>query len=160
MVEPVKYLVKIEGDTAYMAVVGRASYLNCRHAGEFLDLALARKCRFVRIDFSKCAGMDSTFMGMMAGVALKLGGGAVSLFNIEGRNLELIENVGLDEIVKIGGKCDFRAEPEADSLGADAATKSAILRAHKKLVEADASNAAKFQDVIAFLQGQADGENS
>ena len=72
MREETKYLVGITGDTATMAVIGKANYLNCRNVGEFFSTAIERGCRKILVDCSQCNGMDSTFLGMVAGAALKI----------------------------------------------------------------------------------------
>lgn len=155
MAETVKYLVKVEGKTAFLVVCGRASYMNCKSCGEFFDYVADKACEELKIDFSQCAGMDSTFMGMIASLALKMReqklAGGVSLYNLGERNLELVENLGLDALVNMGGSLDFKLE-NAQVLEPHPASKWSILNAHKKLVEMDAGNASKFQDVIAFLQ--------
>ena len=72
MREEVKFMVKVTGATAYMAVSGRPTYLNCRCAADFLNAVLEKGCMHVVLDFANCTGMDSTFLGMIAGIALKL----------------------------------------------------------------------------------------
>lgn len=155
MAESVKYLVKLEGGTAFLVVCGRASYLNCKSCGEFFDYVVRKNCAEVKIDFSQCQGMDSTFMGMIASLALKMRElnleGGVCLYNLSERNQELVENLGLDALVKLGGALDFKLD-NTQTLDAQPASKWSILNAHKKLVEIDSGNASKFQDVIAFLQ--------
>lgn len=155
MAETVKYLVKTDGKSAYLAVCGRASYLNCSCCGDFFGYLIKKDCTELKIDFSQCQGMDSTFMGMLASFVLKLreskNGKTVTLYNLSPRNLELIENLGLDTLVNLGGDLDFKIG-DVQSLNPQPASKWSILNAHKKLIEADSSNSSKFQDVIAFLQ--------
>lgn len=149
-----KYLVKIDSCKACLEVVGRATYLNCKPVGEFFDFAQSRGCDEFFIDFSKCTGMDSTFMGMIAGLALKLAKNgkpdAVNLCSLEGRNLELIENLGLDSIVKISDCADFNSGREG--LTPNPVSKPEILDAHKNLIEANLANAKDFQDIVKFMQ--------
>ena len=42
MSEEVKYFVRIDISKAYLEIVGRANYLNCKAVGEFFDMALRR----------------------------------------------------------------------------------------------------------------------
>ena len=156
MADDIQYLVRISGDTAYMSVLGKATYLNCQEAGRFFNLAIAKNCRYLRLDFYACTGMDSTFMGMIAGITLKLSsvGGTVTLYNLKARNLELIENVGLNHILKISEECDFNAPADASSLPSAAVCKDAILEAHENLISANPDNARKFEDVIKFLKAE------
>ena len=103
MLEETKYLVGISSGVATMAVVGKANYLNCRNVGEFFSAAIARGCSRIVVDCSQCAGMDSTFLGMVAGAALKIhkSGGEMVLVNLNDRNRELIDNLGIFKLVKI-----------------------------------------------------------
>ncbi|MBR6388801.1 MAG: STAS domain-containing protein [Opitutales bacterium] len=154
MSEEVKYFVRIDISKAYLEIVGRANYLNCKAVGEFFDMALRRGCGAFYINFARCKGMDSTFMGMIAGLALRLlksgKPGAVSLCSIDGRNLELVENLGLESIVKLENSCDvFNAR---EVLNSQTATKPEILSAHKSLIEANPANAREFEDIVKFMQ--------
>lgn len=155
MGDDVKYLVKVNGKSAFLAVCGRASYLNCKCCGDFFEYLSKKSCSELKIDFSQCSGMDSTFMGMLASFALKMREknieGATILYNLSQRNRELVENLGLDTLVTLGGTLDFKVG-DAQNLDIRAASKWSILNAHKKLIEADSHNAEKFEDVIAFLQ--------
>lgn len=105
MREETKYLVGITGDTATMAVIGKANYLNCRNVGEFFSTAIERGCRKIVVDCSQCNGMDSTFLGMVAGAALKIHktGGEMVLLNLNDRNMELIDNLGIYKLVSVDG---------------------------------------------------------
>ena len=156
MREETKYLVKICGDTAILAVVGKAGYLNCRSAGEFFSAAVEKGCTKLLVQLKDCTGMDSTFLGMIAGVALKLKkvGGELVILNPGERNLELVENLGITKLIKISNEAK-EGTPE-DSLPTSSAPVSAILDAHENLVEADSSNLVKFEDVISFLKKEKD----
>ena len=155
MADPIKYLVKVDGDSAHLAVIGRACYLNCRSVGDFFHSLIQRECKKVSINFAKCTGMDSTFLGMIAGLALKLrkNGGEVALINLNERNRKLVQNLGIYRLVNIGTSS---GEDAGDELLAQNATGENILSAHQNLVEADPSNASKFEDVISYLKKDAD----
>lgn len=155
MADKVQYLVNFSGAEANVSVLGRASYLNCMQLGKFFDFLAAKKCRRLNVDFYACTGMDSTFMGMLAGITLRLAepelNGEVVLYNLSGRNLELIENLGLDNILKISSDA-FAKSADAEALEQSAAGKNAMLEAHQNLVEAHPQNLKKFEDVIKFLK--------
>ena len=103
MPNDIEYLVKIDGDTAQMAVSGKASYMNCRNAGEFFSKVAQMRCKHLVIDLAECLSMDSTFLGMIAGAALRLrkDGADVVLMNLNPRNRQLVENLGIYKNVKI-----------------------------------------------------------
>ena len=68
----VKYLVGFAGETAYLSIFGKANYLNCRKIGDFFSRVIAKGCKAIKVDCSSCTGMDSTFLGTLAGAALKM----------------------------------------------------------------------------------------
>ncbi len=165
MTDQTRYLVKVKPDEAVLAVVGRASYLNCQCVSEFFSSALSSgKLLRLKVDLSSCTGMDSTFLGMLAGAALKMRkrqGGETVLLNASGRNLELVQNLGLDRIVRLENLVESMDEA-ARSVGVGAASTGQILSAHKDLIEADPKNLEKFEDVIKYLSREAKdsaGEN-
>ena len=150
-------MVSVSEDTAYMAVIGRATYLNCRCVSEFLKSVLEKGRTKILIDFRECTGMDSTFLGIIAGVALKLNkvGGEVAMLNLSERNRELVDNLGIFKLVKIAESTD-RAETTRSLDCSGNATHANILSAHENLVEINPANLAKFEDVITFLKKEAD----
>ena len=152
MPEGTKYLVRVCADTAFLAVVGKAGYLNCRNAERFFVSSIDGGCSRIVVQLRDCTGMDSTFLGIIAGAALRLKkrGGELVLLNPNERNAELVENLGISKLVKIDGGA--AAENPCQELESSSATKSEILGAHQNLVDADASNLAKFEDVISFLK--------
>ncbi len=154
MPEETKYLVGITGTTATMAVVGKANYLNCRNVGEFFAKAIERGCLKIVVDCSRCLGMDSTFLGMVAGAALKIKkvGGDLTMLNLNDRNRELIDNLGIVKLVKVAEDPSAMPKPTDEFLPSNNATHANILSAHENLVEADDANKNKFEDVISFLK--------
>ncbi len=147
-----QYLAHVEDDRAFLTVIGKAGYLNCVHAGEFFKTVAERGCKHLIIDLKQCSGMDSTFLGSITGVALKLrkNGGDVSLLNLNERNAQVVENLGIDRIVKIGtSECGHSEDTKIANGGVSS---ESILAAHENLVAADADNLKKFKDVISFLR--------
>ena len=168
--EEPQFLVNPYGDPVILQVRGKASFLNSAPVKELFDRLVKKqdRSRFV-IDFSKCTGMDSTFLGILAGLGISMmkrePKGSVILCNLGERNLELIENLGLHQLLTVhkGMKSDDELGSESlETLDKGAKPSSIenarmVLDAHENLVEMDASNKAKFQDVIAFLKNQVEG---
>jgi len=140
-------------------VDGRACFQNSRCLRDFFaEMARQGKCRFV-LDLAQCTGMDSTFLGVLAGAALELRGGpapgSLVVRRANPRNLELLQNLGLHKLLTVetgdcpAGDCTaLGCPPEKNEL----ANAQLSLEAHQNLVAADAANVARFQDVLAFLQ--------
>lgn len=164
------FLVNPYDDPVVVKIHGKASFLNSNPMKELFDqLTEQGKTRFI-IDFQKCSGMDSTFLGILAGLGIKLmkmdPPGSVVLCRLGNRNRELVRNLGLQRLLTLD---DGSHEPASDSdEGLEALNESGklsevenarlVLQAHENLVEIDASNKTKFQDVISFLKNQMDGK--
>src|ERR1700752_1415991 len=91
------YMVDASSDPVLVRVEGRANFQNCACLRDFIsELIQQDHARFV-IDFLRCTGMDSTFLGVLAGAALQLRGrvppGSLVLVRLGPRNLELIRNL-------------------------------------------------------------------
>lgn len=168
MPDPTKptFLVDAYADPVVVRIEGRASFANSGSLKDFVaEMIRQGKTRFV-IDFAACTSMDSTFLGVLAGAALELRRqtppGTLTLARVGERNLELIRNLGLHRLstvdagdfplnFKDGGQAlDGKARDEIESA-------RLVLEAHENLVNADAANAAKFQDVLAFLRNRVEG---
>jgi len=157
------YLVDAYSDPVVVRISGRACFQNSACLRDFVSEVLQQgKTRFV-LDFQQCTSMDSTFLGVLAGVALELknrpGGGSLVLARMGQRNLELVRNLGLHRLLTVDAgdfpmgfdKCDTALNcPDQTEL--DHAR--LVLEAHENLVNADESNRAKFQDVLAFLKNR------
>lgn len=160
---PSTFQVCTSADPLVVRINGKANYLNCNAFREFIDTMMnERKNRFV-VEFTKCKGMDSTFLGILAGCALKLRSqeppGALVLNNLSERNRELICNLGLQNLLTIAGDLESHDCENFQQLDESQVTcAKEMLEAHQSLVEAEKANAAKFQDVITYLQNQVDAE--
>lgn len=144
-----------------MRVEGKGSFLNSTGLKEFAKEMTNRGYRDFVIDLRKCPVMDSTFMGTMAGVALRLkdlGQGEIRVVNLNERNFDLLGNLGLDQLFTMSrgdddpsiGVRPIQPLPSGPvDKGEQAQT---MLDAHNELVQADPNNAAKFKDVIEYLK--------
>jgi anti-anti-sigma regulatory factor len=165
---PPVFLVHTSGDPVVLMILGRASYLNCAPVAQFFEkmLKLGRR-RFV-LDFTRCTGMDSTFLGLIAGAALEgakaTPPGGLCLMGLSPRNLELVRNLGLQRLLSVDcGSYPMNFSPDqAQALVTpdeeELANARLILKAHENLVAADSANLGKFQDVLAFLKTQTEKE--
>ena len=158
------YLVDAYCEPVVVRVQGRACFANSASLREFFTQMIGQgKARFV-LDFTDCASMDSTFLGVLAGAALELRrlvpAGSLVLCRVERRNLELMRNLGLHRLLILdAGEAARELGPRAVALdgappGDELAQARLVLEAHENLVAADASNQGKFQDVLAFLRNR------
>jgi len=181
-VELSKILVARGTDLGFVKVVGRGSFQNsgCLKAF-YLQLLKEGIHRFV-VDLETCTYLDSTFLGILLGLGLKVkdannGHGRLHILNASPRNLELLKNLGLDRLIHIQGKDDPDAmgngagipngrgpsssdlhavEKKLEEVACPVPTRQeaapTILEAHEALMEFDARNIPKFKDVVEFLR--------
>ena len=154
------FQVCTQPDYVFIKVNGRASYVNCDPFRRFLHEMLAEGQNKFVFDFTDCSGLDSTFLGILAGVALSIrsheADGFLTLLQLGERNLETVKNLGIHRIVNVGSKEDLLDIENLENIavGANGGTASAreVYNAHKRLTELNESNARQFHDVMAFLE--------
>src|SRR5260370_7362637 len=113
------------------------------------------------IDLEHCAMMDSTFMGTMAAVALRLkelGQGHLHVIRCGNRSRQLLSGLGLDQIFDIRSngatapECDKMKENVLDRANAQKREQAeTMLEAHEALCEAAPENVSRFNDVLDYL---------
>src|SRR5213592_629764 len=109
--------VGVRGPTIWVKVEGKGSFLNSGNLKEFAREMLDRGYREFVLDLADCAMMDSTFMGTMASVALRLkelGRGHLHIVHCGNRSQELLSGLGLDQIFDI--HTNGSTAPECESL--------------------------------------------
>lgn len=158
-----RFLVDPDSDPVAIRIEGKASFQNCTCVKDFLEHAIATGKRRFAIDFEACPGMDSTFLGLLAGTSIQLRKteprGSLVVCHLNERNAELVRNLGLTRLLTVddaaaatpgGGAESLECEPVSDEIAAA----RLVLDMHGNLIEADAKNAAKFRDVIDILKKQ------
>jgi anti-sigma B factor antagonist len=163
--------VGVRGPTVWVKVEGKGSFLNSGNLKEFSREMLDRGYREFVVDLADCAMMDSTFMGTMASVALRLkelGHGHLHIVHCGNRSQQLLSGLGLDQIFDIHR--DGASSPECEAL--EQATKEqssnsrkmeqaeTMLEAHEALCEAAPENIFRFKDVLDFLRQDLHHETS
>ena len=163
--------VGVRGPTVWVKVEGRGSFLNSGNLKEFAREMLDRGYREFVVDLADCAMMDSTFMGTMASVALRLkelGRGHLHIVHCGNRSQQLLSGLGLDQIFDIHN--DGASAPECEALGEATKEQSpdsrkmeqaeTMLEAHEALCEAAPENIFRFKDVLDFLRQDLHHETS
>lgn len=148
--EPVVFL-KISGRANFTLSVNFKAAVNGLHEKGF--------CQYV-MDLTDCLIMDSTFVGVLAGLSLKLvqvaNGGkpaSIQLLNPNLRVADLLDNLGIAHLFKIVAG----ASPAANYIPASPPPASRIdisktsLEAHETLMQINPANIPKFKDVAKFL---------
>jgi anti-anti-sigma factor len=155
------YFVDPYSDPVLVRIEGRANFQNGGCLRDFItEMQRQGKKRFV-VDFAHCTSMDSTFLGLLAGVALDLrkngSAGSMALMRVGPRNLELVRNLGLHRLLTVEGvelpaEAGQRVESLECSDRSELENARIALEAHENLVAADERNRTKFQDVLVFLK--------
>tara|TARA_Y200000002_G_scaffold153474_1_gene126892 strand:- start:9187 stop:9690 length:504 start_codon:yes stop_codon:yes gene_type:complete len=154
------FIVSAYSEPVFIRIHGKANYLNCNNFREFMENMLRAKKQRFAIDFTHCTGMDSTFLGILAGVALDLREqsqpGTLLVCSLSERNRELICNLGLQALLSIDTQIALTEQDGQETPLENTEVSSArrVLEAHQNLIQANSQNAAKFQDVVAFLKNQ------
>ena len=144
-------------------IAGRASFTS---SVDFKSLILGLwqqgASRFV-LDLTDCVLMDSTFLGVLAGLGLKFSGAnnglkpaSIELLNPNQRVSDLLENLGVAHLFKVLRDQRFVTENMAVVNQAPAPhgkdeISRVCLEAHETLMEINSANIAKFKDVAKFL---------
>ncbi|HKP93565.1 MAG TPA: STAS domain-containing protein [Chthoniobacterales bacterium] len=154
--------VGVNGDAVWVKVEGKGSFLNSGNLKEFTREMVNRGYREFVVDLENCAMMDSTFMGTMAGVALRLkelGHGHLHVVHCGERSRSLLTGLGLDQIFDIHS--NGTAAPECELLKGDRnqtppeqkkQVNADMLDAHQALCDAVPQNFSRFKDVLDYLK--------
>src|SRR5438067_2112496 len=155
--------VGVNGDAVWVKVEGKGSFLNSGNLKEFTREMVNRGYREFVVDLENCAMMDSTFMGTMAGVALRLkelGHGHLHVVHCGERSRNLLTGLGLDQIFDIHS--NGSAAPQCELLQREKTNGSAtehkkqvnadMLDAHEALCQAAPENLSRFKDVLDYLK--------
>ena len=165
-------LVSTENDVAYAKVIGRGSFKVSGSLKEFGASFLKRDQHELVVDLAECIGMDSTFMGVLAGLSgrcKKEGAGKIVLVNLSDKTFKLISTLGLNHLVefhmaghlpdayeKILGPKTRLSEINPDSLS-EAERAKMMLESHVNLSELSKENQERFKDVVSYLRDEVDG---
>ena len=157
--------VGVNGPSVWVRVAGRGSFLNSGSLKEFAREMVNRGFREFVFDLQDCVMMDSTFMGTMAGMALRLkelGQGRLRVIHCGARSRELLSGLGLDQIFDIRAngatapECEALAQANGTAPEASAEVKreqaGTMLEAHEALCQAAPENLTRFKDVLEYLK--------
>lgn len=147
---------------------GKGSFLNSPAMKAFGDARIAAGEKCLVIDLGGCTGMDSTFMGTLAGMAARLSAqdhATLQIADAGSRNRRSLEDLGLDFLMEIdpplavwrGGIDQIRANLEAPAPAV--ATTSVqrtklVLEAHQELASQNDKNAETFSSVVTLLENE------
>jgi anti-anti-sigma regulatory factor len=152
----------------YVRIVGRGTFQNSQPLRIFALQQIEEGHREFVMDLKQCPGMDSTFLGVLAGIGLRLrqngNPATVQIINISPRNQELLQTLGLDRLFTMNSavplpleEADYHQLPDTDltqlthTLDKEETT-DLMIEAHDNLLRADKRNASKFRELTRFLR--------
>jgi len=127
----------------------------------------------VIVDLGSCTGMDSTFMGTLAGMSARItarDGGALHIAEPGARNLRSLEDLGLDHLMDVdppeaAWRNDLESirsalkSPSAAAMDTIQRTRH-VLEAHQNLSGLSEKNAREFSGVLSTLKSTLSGKDA
>jgi anti-sigma B factor antagonist len=159
-----------------VGVFDRFSWIRCEGKGSFLtsptmkafgEARIVSGERCLVVDLGGCTGMDSTFMGTLAGMAARLSakdGGRLQVADASERNRRSLEDLGLDFLLDIDPpQAPWRGQihrirelltPATPAGATDVERAVHVLEAHRTLSDQSEENARKFAGVVGLLESE------
>lgn len=167
-------LVSCFDNVDWIRVEGKGSFKNSSKVKDFTQSSFDKGHRKFVIDLENCPAVDSTFMGTLASMALKLRyepNGRVDVINATGRTRDAMTSLGLHCLLEMdddGSAWKNERELVAQNLGkplisgedlSKRENTANVLAAHEALVEANNDNFSRFKDVLVFLKDDLENDD-
>ena len=150
-------------NSIWIRIAGRATFTSSLDLKNLVNELWQRGHRRFVLDICECIIMDSTFLGVLAGIGLKFAESnergvvcSVQIANPNPRISDLLENLGVAHLFSV----IQASHPDGENfepLDRDGETASRVevtrncLEAHKILMKLNPANVGKFKDVAQFL---------
>jgi anti-anti-sigma regulatory factor len=147
-----------------ICVEGRGSFRTSSTLKQFVHRKLRdSSLNEIILDMAACTGMDSTFMGVLAGLASHptcQSSHRFHLTHLSEKNEQLLKTLGVNRVVTYSREGEESPTLDAQAqmtLEADQRTQAETsIEAHQNLVELSVENEAEFRSVIELLQQDLD----
>jgi anti-sigma B factor antagonist len=158
-----RLMVSVSDHVVVVKIAGRANFTSSIEFKTLLNELWRRGNRQFALELAECVIMDSTFLGVLAGLGMKFAEGGtggdrcpIALVNPNPRIADLLDNLGVSHLFKVVRKAadDDTRFLEAKPLAQEpsrAEVSRTCLEAHKLLMEINPANIPKFKDVTQFL---------
>lgn len=162
------------GEIALVRIVGRGSHMNVAGFKAFSEKiqGMSGVHKFV-LDLDPCETMDSTFLGVLASVALRQkssGCGSLIVLNANTHVQRILKTMGLIHVLDLrqtnGVACKDFVDSEGALRPAESPEMSRLdqicvrLQAHRDLADLDPENRVRFESVISFLEHSLEREKA
>lgn len=156
-------MVAIFDQAVWIKISGRANFTSSLDLKNLVNELWQRGFRHFVFELCDCVIMDSTFLGVLAGIGLKFADAnqtgiksVVEIANPNSRISDILENLGVAHLFTVI-TTDKTSEQKFEPLSRDgeAASRTEVTRtcleAHKILMNLNPGNVNKFKDVAQFL---------
>jgi anti-anti-sigma factor len=152
-----------QDNVAWIRVEGRANFNSSIDFKALVNGLTEKGYRRFVLDLTECILMDSTFLGVLAGLGLKFSNPrngdprqSIELLNPNARIADLLENLGVEHLFKIvsGPELTTNRLTPVEQTPASHDRKEisrTCLEAHEILMQINPGNVPKFKDVADFL---------
>lgn len=156
-------MVAIYDQAVWIKISGRANFSSSLDLRNLVNELWQRGFRHFVFELCDCVIMDSTFLGVLAGIGLKFADSnqrgdksTVEIANPNARISDILENLGVAHLFNV----ITTANPEMEKFEplareGEAASRTEVTRtcleAHKILMDLNPANVSKFKDVAQFL---------
>ncbi|MBU6401888.1 MAG: STAS domain-containing protein [Verrucomicrobia bacterium] len=159
---PATLLVSVDNPVVCVKISGRANFTSSVDFKTLVNELWEEGRRFFALDLTDCLIMDSTFLGVLAGISVRLanavppnGAPHLILINPNSRIAELLDTLGVAHLFKtitsaepVSGK--FEAPATSAACSRDEISRT-CLEAHQTLMHVNPGNVPRFQEVAQFL---------
>jgi anti-anti-sigma factor len=158
---------QLQGKVAVLRLVGRCSFQNSANLEKAAAICESEigPCSFI-LDLDRCEYMDSTFLGTLAGIALRQkrqARGSLIAVNVPPPIRRTMALLGLTHVLDLRerrpeGRPDEEVEvAEAAEVEMSRPEQVArMIEAHRRLMEIDQGNEVRFKDVLKYLTDSLD----
>ena len=158
-----KILLAFQNGEYLVKVKGRANFETSPPIRTMTKNLETNKPLGITFDLSECTGMDSTFMGILAMVALKAKnlGLTMKISGADENCRKLLNGLGLNKIfayVDEASKDNVAWSDSGASASSRLETAKTVLEAHETLMNVDEENVKRFKNVVDFVKKDIESE--
>jgi anti-anti-sigma factor len=156
--------VAVAEQTAFIRIPGRANFATSVQFKTLVNELRQRSYDHFVLDLTECVTMDSTFLGVLAGLALRNSDGKevttdgrklnLELLNPNERISDLLDSLGVVHLFNVSNQpktCDAPFKAVENAAPSKEELSKNCLEAHKVLMRVNPENVTRFKDVARFL---------
>lgn len=156
-----------DDNVVYCQVVGIANMNNSAPFESYARRQQEGGCNEFILDFSRCEGLDSTFLGIVLGLRLGTSSDGerpqITAVNVSKHVLKILAEVGIDRLIRVAPEPVTPPEVPLVKLERDCSEEERlgmILSAHESLCDLGAENRARFGSFVELLRREMGDDSS